>query len=387
MSNINTAGSGNAYATNELKVDMQAKTWKAFPDVTPLIAIWSKLKKGSAHNIRVDHLEENKIPTVLTVAIDEASAASGTINITEGYELIPDDTLLYNPRTYDIQRVNGGAPSSNALSVTASSAGTTSSAKWLSGDEIHVLPPVIEEDLDTTLTGHSRTQSNVYNYTQLVKLQFKITRTADKLTTWQGGPGSTRMRLKQQKYYEFREKWEKLVYFGGRAAGSGTAQQRTMGGLAWFLKDGTLFKDFGGLFTETGWDNYLGSYLDENPDARNIAACIAPNVIRQINYFCKDKIRISPNTKKYGLNIQQYTGGPLNVDLIPLPLMTGKVVKGWGFLLDFARIELDDLDPAAYYPDAKSMGESEIIWDTYRVLTTMRIATESRHSMFVGADL
>ena len=141
------------------------------------------------------------------------------------------------------------------------------------------------------------------------------------------------------------------------------------------------------MFTESGFDNWLASYHEDNPDAHQISFACAPNIIQQINWFAKDKIRISPNSKKYGLNLNQYIGGPLTVDLVPMPLLTGATTRGWGFLLDWKRIKLQDIDRPTYYPDCLEVGQSEVIYDTYREVTSMLVANESRHGMCVGATL
>jgi len=168
-------------------------------------------------------------------------------------------------------------------------------------------------------------------------------------------------------------------------SGTAPATTRTMGGLTSVLYDGTLFMDFSAGFTESGFDNWLGSYADLNPDKKRVSFIGAPNVLRQINYWLKDKIRISPNAQRFGLNIMQYFNGPLDIDLIRHPLLVDKVTSGWGFIIDWESIMLKEVQPLTYFPDAKSVGESEVIYDIYRELTSMLIANESCHAMMVGA--
>lgn len=381
---VGVGGSGNLPQTNELKVDIWKKRMTAFPELTPITTITSRLAVDPAHNFQIELLEENAMPSKVTIAQDEASAST-TIYVSAYGTTLVQDTLLYNPRVHDLRLVDS-TPTTNTVTVSVDQGGTTSSV-WKSGDEVFVLPPALAEN-DENFRAASAQDTRVYNYMQLIKMQYAITRLNDKLHTQFGGAGEKRRALKRQKYREFREKGELLRYFGGRASsGTAPASKRMQGGLVHFLRSGTLYKDYGGTFTESGWDNLLGDYRDQNPDARNIAACVAPNVLRQINYFAKDKIRISPNTKKYGLNLTQYQGGPMTVDLIELPLLTDATTRGWGFLLDFSRIKLQDVDKPMFHPDAKDIGESEIIYDTYREVTSMLVANESRHAMFVGATL
>jgi hypothetical protein len=254
------------------------------------------------------------------------------------------------------------------------------------------LPSIAENDymaLDSA--AHSRAVSiqntNVYNYIQRAKLQFAITRTQDKMTTNFGGPGEMRQALKMQKYRQFRILDEKLRYFGGRStSGTAPASYYSMGGLTWFLRNGTLLKDFGGSMSESGLDNWFGTYFDQNPDADNVALFAAPNVIRIINYFAKDKLVVNEvSPMKYGMQVNQYVFGSRRVDLIELPLLTDPFCKGWGWILDLTRIRMKDIQPPVYIPDALSEGQSDVIWDTYAQTVSMIMANEWRHAMCINA--
>lgn len=381
---VSVGGTGNLPATNELSVDMWSKRMSSYAALTPLTVILSKLSQEKGHNFRVDLIEEFDVPTKVTIAQTEASAGT-TIYVSAYGTTLVKDTLLYNPRTDDLRLVDS-TPTSNTVTVTISQGGTTSAA-WKQGDEVFVLPPAIAEN-DETYRSASVADANIYNYVQICKLQFAITRLEDKMETHFGGAGSKRAQLKKQKYREFRIKAELLKYFGGRSSsGTAPATRYMQGGLVHFLRNGTLYKNFNGTFTESGYDNFIGDYSDQNPDVEVINHCCAPNVIRQINYMCKDKIRLSPDSKRYGLNLNQYIGGPKKVNLIPLPLLTDATTRGWGWFLDFTRIKLKDIDRPTYYPEAKNVGESEIIYDTFREVTSMLVANESRHAMHVGATL
>lgn len=383
---ITVGGGSNLPATNELPVDMYRKTWASFASLTPLISILSKLSDEKAQNFRIDWQEEAEIPTSVIVGIDLAAAGTALTLIDNATTLVIS-TILYNPRTYDAATVSATPTTDTAATIVRDAAGTTG-AIWKSGDVLHVLPPAVAENEADVYRNVSVADSNVYNYTQLIRMQYSLTRVMNVLPTHFGGAGSKRQSLKQQKYREFRKKWEKMVYFGGRSSsGTAPATIRMAGGLVHYLRSGTLYKDFEGIMTETGFDGYLGDYRDQNPDATRVALFAAGNVLDIINYWGKGKVRISPNATMYGLSIDTYKARALQVDLIPLPLLTDSVTRGWGFILDLDRIKLRTLDPPTFYPDAKNVGQSEIIYDTYRVVTSMLIANESRHAMFVGAEI
>ena len=381
---ITIGGAGNLPATNEVPVDMHRQVMTGFPRLTPLLVILNRLAEDKAHQFRIDWQEEKEIPDVVIVATTEASVST-TIVITNYGSAIPNQSALFNTRTRDIRRMT--AESSNSLTVVTSQQGTTSSVVWKSGDTLIVLPPMIVEDQHQTNDPISVQDANVFNYEQLVRLEFSLTRIMDATTTEFGGPGTKRLQLQQQKFREFKKKWERGIYYGGRATtGSSPSEQRSAGGLRHYLENGTLFKDFNGIFTESGWDELLLNYNEENPDMTEIDAFLPPAVIQKITYFGKPKIRISPTSKKYGLHLNQYIG-PLNVNLIPLPLMNDVETRGWGFLLDMSRIRLKNLISPALHLETYNVGESERIYDVYRVVYSLLIANENKHVMFVGAKL
>lgn len=382
---IGVGGAGNLPVTNELKIDLWKKRQTSFGAITPLTKITSRLAVNPAHNFQIEAIEENEIPTIIFVGETEASVGTTVVMQANATMLVPD-TLLYNPKTNDYRSVDS-LPTTQSVTVTISQGGITSSSVWEAGDQLEVLPPQLAEN-DETMRAISAQSTRVYNYEQLAKLQYALTRTNNDMATNFGGPGEFRRMLKRQKYRQFREQSEKLRMLGGRASsGTAPATKRSAGGLNHFLRDGTLFKDFNGTFTESGFDNWLGDYSDQNPDMAYVDFLCAPNILRQINYFAKDKIRISPQSKAYGLNLKRYIGGPIEVNLIRAPLLKGAQLSGWGWLLDFTRIKLQDVARPKFYPDAKTVGESEIIYDTYREQTSMIVCNEDRHGMCIGASL
>lgn len=382
---VTVGGSANLPTTNELKVDMHPKLMSTYAPLTPLNTILARMEDSGSHNFQVDWIEKKEIPTTMVVATTESSAGTTVYVVANGSTLVKD-TLLYNPRCDDLRLVDADE-TDNTITVTISQGGKTSSV-WKSGDVLHVLPPALAENDEGVARYRSVADSRQYNLHQICKKQFAITRLEDALSTHFGGRGSKRQELKGQKYREYRIEKEKLLYFGGRASG-GTAPttKRMAGGLNHYLRDGTLFKDFGGIMTESGFRNFVGDYKDENPDATEVWLYAAGNVLDIITGFGLDKIRISPESKTYGLDIYTYISRGIRVNLVACPLLDVPVTRGWGWILDMNRIKLKTIDKDTYYPEAYNVGESEIIYDTYRGVYTLMVANEARHAMFVGALL
>lgn len=380
-------GTGNLPTTNELPVDMHKKLFRSEPQLAPLLSILSRVADEGSTNFRIDWQEENDIPVSLIVGVGLASGGT-TFTPVANAASVPINSLLFNTRTFDMAEVTA-APTVTATTLTLSrSEGGTTEAAWIAGDVIEILPPAVAEDENEVFRPVSVADSNVFNFHQLIRLQFAITRTMNAVSTHFGGPGAKRAKLKEQKFREFRKKWEKLIMMGGRAtSGTAPSTQRLSGGLVHYLRNGTLYKDYNGIFTQTGFDNLIGDYHDQNPDATNIKLFAAPNVLRQITYFASSKVRISPESTKFGLHITNYIGGPLNISMVPCPLLNSPQTRGWGWFLDMDRIKLKTLERTQFIPDAKGVGNSELIYDTFRAQASLLLANESRHLMFVGALL
>lgn len=390
-----TAGaivSGEALiATNELPVDMHAKMMTAEPPLTPLNVILNRLAEDPAHNFRIDWQEKKEIPTTLVVAATESSVST-SISVVDNGDTLVKDTLLYNPRNDDIRLVDANEDD-NTLTVTINQGGKTSTV-WNIGDVIHVLHPALVENDNPgnaatfTMRNKSVADENVFNYQQLTKLQFGITRTMDQVKTHFGGAGTKRQELKGQKFREYMIKKEKNLYFGGRATGgTAPATRRTAGGVTHYLKDGTLYQDFNGILTETGFRNFIGDYKDQNPDATSIWYFAAGNVIDIIGDWGLDKIRLNPMSKTLGIDILDYKARGITIKLVALPLLDIGITRGWGWLLDMERIRLKTLRRDTFFPDAYNVGMSEVIYDTYVGEYSLLLANESRHAMSVNALL
>jgi hypothetical protein len=377
--------------TNELKLDMQPKMVKKYAAMTPFTTITTRTSNDPAHNITIEAIEENEMAYVLEVAVTEAAAGT-SVQFKNHARSLVRDTLLFNPRTKDHRIVNAD-PTSNTAAVTVAKdqCGTTS-AIWKQGDEVFAhLPALAETDSPAGGTQRWRTasaiNSRIYNLEQLAKLQLKLSRTLNASTTWFGGPGSIRKALQAQKYREWRIKFELNSYFGGRSSTAGSGSDaRTNNRLFGVLYNWTNFSNFNGALTESAWDDHIARYMDENPDVSRIAAFIAPNVKRQITYWGKDQIRLSPMSREYGLRINEYIGADVDVDLIPCPLLSKSAdTKGWGWFLDLQHIKMKTLEPTALHLEALNVGQSEDIIDTYRGQHSILISNEPRHSMFIGA--
>ena len=378
-------GAGNWPQTNELAVDMSAQEYAAFGELTPLTTILSKMAQENAFNFQVELLEKYDMPIALTVS-GALAAAGTTLTISSGYKACVLGTLIYNPRAGDIAYVSA-TPTTSSITVTRDYSGTTG-AIWNVGDTVYLLPPTIAEDDDDYTAAASAQSARVYNYVQLVRMNFNITRLLNEMK--RNVPESTHSMLKTQKYREYRTRKELGTLFGGRAStGTAPATIRTSGGLRHYLLDGTNYKDFAGSLTESTWDNHLNNYFTENYDAGDVFCPLGPKAKAKILNWGKARGRVEldkENSNKYGFKIDTYDYDGKLVRLIRMPLLNQSVItSGWGWLLDMGRMKYKRVVADTYHPDIIGIRSEEII-DCYRGASSLLIANENKHSMFVGGN-
>jgi hypothetical protein len=160
-----------------------------------------------------------------------------------------------------------------------------------------------------------------------------------------------------------------------------------MGGVVQTLRSGTLYKNFNGIMTESGYRNFLGAYKEQNPDATQVFHFCAGNVQDIITNFGINKIQLSPESSKYGLDIMQYKARGLTSHIVACPVLDASpTTKGWGAILDMDRIRMRSITKDTFYPWDRNRGAGgEIMYDTYLGVYSLQVANESRHAFHVGA--
>jgi len=247
-------------------------------------------------------------------------------------------------------------------------------------DTIQVISPSIEEAADEA-GARQVTNTNQYNYTQIINHFIQTSKSALNETTYFG---PKRVQNQKKMWREYRIKVEKNLYFGYRASASGTTYNyRTMGGLVEKLATGTNVYTVSGTLTETGFDNWLTDVYTSMPDQKRLILFGSPKLISIIASFGKDKVRISPESKNYGLWAQRYTGA-MEVDLVRAPLLSGDTtVNGWGFLLDMSKVSLAYLRKPVLLKNTYTE-RAEYVEDKIESELSLVVAIEKAHGFIEG---
>ncbi len=382
---ISKSASSNAYATNEKPIDMFPQMMKNFSDITPLTAIFTRLEMArKAKNVQIDFIEQEVAPDRIQYTGANESSATTPITIAD-YTALGLGDMLFNPRTKEYLRVSGVVDDAT-VDVTRG-VGDSTGAVLQTGDYLIICGNAQEEGIDAINTSRIAVNTRQYNYQQIITNNMDTTHSQDAESTHFGGAGSKRMENHVKLNYAFRNQFENALMYGYRSNTSGDSLNiRTMGGLVQWLLNGTNVLDVpGGVLTESMLDNWLTDIRSVRPDLKSLTLFASLNVINKINQMFKDKIRISPNTKLYGLQIDRYFGA-IGLDLVPAPLLSGPYLKGWGFALDLTHIKLKYLRSVMLNKGVNNFNDDDFIRDRIRTEVSLIVGIQERHGMIMGVN-
>ncbi len=381
---VGEAWSSNIYATNEKPVDMFKPMTNSYAALTPLTVILTRLATGMTANSQIDWVERNELPTQVRVTAAAASGAS-TLTIADHYTYIKNHDFLYNPKTFELIKVEGYSTEDSSVDVVKGWGSTTETAVE-SGQLLDLISSSYYEGSEEQ---HPRQALNTrfFNYTSEIKDSTRHSRRTMNEKTEFGGKGTKRDEDNQKMIRAWRIKFEKALFMSYRSdtvsTESGKTSQyiKTMGGLIERLYNGSNYNNFGGPLTETALENWLTSYYEGMPDTNSLLCVCSPKVYQRINQLVKHLIRLSPNSKRYGMNLKQYDGA-VTMDLVRHPLFTGNKA-GWMFLLDLSHIKLIYQEKPVLERDV-AMKRYNYVEDQMYALVTLMLSVEERHAFADG---
>ncbi len=377
--------SSNAYSTNEKPIDMFSKMFENFPAQNPLLAILSRLSSDSVANSRIDWTEQERIPTQIVITA-AATATEPGLTVADHFTYLRNHDFLWNPKTFELIKVEAFTTIDSSV-PTVRGWGNTTGAALVPGDTLEIVTNSWYEGSEES-TPRQPVNTPFHNFTAEIHEYVQTSTRVQHERTYFGGKGGKRLENQTKMLASFKEKLEKALMFSYRAdtasteSGKTSQNIKTMAGLVEKLKDGSNYFDVSGVLTESLLDDYLTDIYTGMPDTGSLAAIMSPHAYKVVNRMAKPLIRISPNSKRYGLKLNQYQGA-IDLDLIPHPLLAGPTMKGWMFLLDFSHIKLLYQQRPQLELNV-AMKRYNYVEDKYSAMLTMIIANEKRHGFAVG---
>ncbi len=310
-------------------VDMADKIALLQPSKSPLLRLLSggsdkraTIKSASCSDPKFQWLEDDLQPEwSACTAIEPIGETTIAVTTGTGTYFTARD-LVVIPRTGEVLIVSSVATSTITIS-------TALVAATAVGDELLIIGNASEEGA-TAPTIKTILEAVAYNYTQIFRTPFGVTKTL-KASTLYGGSDLAHQRMK--KGIEHARSIEKAFLFGKKAEETGgTNALRHTGGVLEFASTYNQETGYADI-DEDEFNDWLRQLFIYGSD-KKVVLC-SGIVLAALNAYARDKLVINaPMSKKYGFEITEYFCPFGLVYLVHHKLLTGTTYGGYAIGLD-----------------------------------------------------
>lgn len=323
---------------NRLVIDMSSDIGLLKPDDAALLSFLklAKNKSQAASNPKFEWMEDGLAPRWDAVN-NAAGVASGvtTVTVDNGTYFSAND-IVKVPRTGEVLLVT--AIATNDLTVVRGY-GVTAAAALVDNDPL-VIVGNVNEEFAGIRTMKTTGLTPMYNYTQIWRTPFGVSRTAQKTKLY--GPSELSYQ-QMKKGIEHKKDMERSLIFGERKEDvSGSHPKRATGGALSFLTANNY--DAGGLLTQSEFDNNISEVIFKYGSKEKILYASA-RLLSVINGWALGKLMIDQEAKKFGLSVFKYVTpfGTYNI-INGMHTLEGAVYGGYGIILDPENIKYRPLE-------------------------------------------
>jgi hypothetical protein len=298
-----TVTSGNVTTqdvlADEKVVDMRNEFAELDPDDSQFVTLLTKLGTRQAVREKIEWLEDQLRPRLITLSASATSAAS-SINVTagQGTYLAVDDQLR-NLTTGEMMRVSG--ITTDAIGVDRAIGGVAA-ASSASTAQLLLVGSAYKQGASY---GTSRVVARVlgYNYTQIQRDPFSFSGTETAIEEY---GGRNPMKEQVKKLIEHKQSIEQALFWGARSFDS-TNKRGTCGGAYEFISSNTN-KSVGTLDKSTFDTNVMTALQHGNLNAK--ALFVAPIVNKAMSGFLRDNwVRATPDETRWGVKVDAWISG------------------------------------------------------------------------------
>lgn len=313
---------------NRLVVDMSNEIGLLKPDDAALLS-FLKIAKGktlAATNPKFEWMEDGLAPRWDAVNNGAGYADNATTIVVDNGSYFAANDLVKVPRTGEVMLVTN--ISTNTLTVTRGY-GVTTAAALVDNDPLVIIGNVNEE-FATMRTMKTTGLTPMYNYTQIWRTPFGVSRTAQNTKLY--GPKELSYQ-QMKKGIEHKKDIERSLIFGERKEDtSGAHPKRATGGLLSFLTANNY--DAGGALTQSEFDNNISEVVFKYGSKDKILYASA-RLLSVINGWALGKLMIDQSAKKYGLSVFKYITPFGNYNIINgMHTLEGAVYGTYGIVID-----------------------------------------------------
>lgn len=284
---------------DEQVVDMRNEFYELDPDDSQFTTVLVKLGTRNAVREKIEWLEDQLRPRLLTLSASAASADT-SIALTAGFgSYVAVDDTIRNLTTGEMLHVTGITTDSAGVDRGIGAVGAASSA---STAQLLIVGAAYKQGASY---GTSRIVKRVlgYNYTEIQRDPFSFTGTETSIEEY---GGRNPMKEQVKKLVEHKQSIEQTVIWGARNFDSSN-KRGYCGGAYEFIATNTN-KSVGTLDKTTFDTNVMSALQHGNLNSK--ALYVAPIVAKAMSGFLRDNwVRATPDETRWGVHVDAWISG------------------------------------------------------------------------------
>lgn len=381
MANVQVIKSTGNITAAQLQIDMQDIIYQIDDDKgnrSPLTVLSARMAKKPAKEPKFSWLEDEMVSRWDAVNLATGYTDGATDIIVDTGALFRAGDMVKVPRTGEVMSVT--SISTNTLTVvrSAGDASGTAAAALVNDDPLVIIGNANEEAASTRAILSSL-PSEVYNYTQIIRTPFGVSKTLQASDTYGGGS----LDYERRKHaLEHRVDIERALLFGERnLITTGTHYKRYTGGFLYYVT--TNLKDAGGTLTEAEFEDWLEDIFAYGSSRKVLFA--SPKLISALDYWAKSKLNMFPKDKTYGIAASQYLSSHGELIVVKHHLLEGTTYGGYGLAVDMDYIKFRPLQTrdTVLSTNIQTPGADQII-DEYLTEVGLELNAEKAHGILYG---
>lgn len=379
-----TIMSGMVSTSSELSarkvVDMAPEIAMLHPETTQFTTMLMKLGSRPATRERIDWLEDQLFPRLVTLSASATSAAT-TIAVATGDSAVlkVNDLLRVQTSGECLQVTAVGADSS--ITVTRS-IGSVAAATAASGDQVLIIGNTFDQGADVPSAKVTQV-SNQYNYTQIFRHSWNFSNTQAEIELYGEGEPN---RERAKKLVEHKRALEYSVFWGARDQ---TGSQGQMGGAFEYIST-NVHSESGSTLTAAELDQTL---IDHLQYCVKPVLFVSPIVAYNFSQMAASDYRTNTvGDQRFGFVVDAFISGAYGFE-IPIVVKrdwnefasASGQFGGWAFLIDMSQVSLRPLRNRSTKLLTNRQGNGiDGVTEEYLTEVSLQFELEKHHGIIKG---
>ncbi|MCF7853634.1 MAG: hypothetical protein K9N51_02460 [Candidatus Pacebacteria bacterium] len=306
-------------------LDMEAQTALLDPNSYRFLAIVRAIgSEIAADRMKHEYRERRLIPNFSEVT--EAAAVGATTVKIKDYTRCHEDGLLYYPKTNQLTLITSSTFTTTSITQVLASDGSSGLTSAIAaGDKVIIMPEAHAEG-EAIPTAFTNDSVDVYDYLMQVDRVVQATDIEEAESHYD--PTEKLDADRRLAFIEYQRDRNVLFYVGQRAKEVTTANGRRrycMGGVfEKFSENNFDLSQAGSGFTRETLANILGATKYKGASSETKIALFGVNGWRAISSWPVDALRVSPNDKVWGVEINRILTGFGALDVGYDPVLSGE---------------------------------------------------------------